>query len=249
MSRLLRLYPSAWRERYEAEFVRVLHASPVDRGDSIDVVLGAIDAHLHPELLGGGPRPWTHRLPGLVALGAGLIWTRYYIRVLSSAPGDEWGGDVGFAVLLMLIVLPGDYLMPFLRRIGAVIVAILGAIILSRLVPWSIADGLLNVTAGVSAWLLVGAGVLTLVAIRAGTGPGVRWLLLIVALLVPAIVGSQILGGFGPGDTGGAVAMVVTVLPYGLAWILLGLRMTLRGSATTIQNPPASPRLSEVPAG
>jgi hypothetical protein len=28
----------------------------------------AIDAHLHPELIGGVPHAWTHRLPGLIAM-------------------------------------------------------------------------------------------------------------------------------------------------------------------------------------
>lgn len=247
MSRLVRLYPAAWRERYEAEFIRVLHERPVDRRDSIDVVLGAVDAHLHPELIGAAPQPWTHRLPGLLATGAGLIWTWFFIRVLTAAPEDEWGGGIGFAVLLMLIVLPGDYLMAFGRRIGAVIVAIVAAMILGRLLPWSVADGLLNQTAGVTAWLLVAAGMLTLVAIRAGIGPAARWLLLAVAVLIPATVGIPILGGFGLGDRGGAAAMVVATLPYGLAWALLGLRMTLRGSAT-IEDTPPDPRATEVPA-
>ncbi|MEA2609413.1 MAG: hypothetical protein QOJ75_1656 [Chloroflexota bacterium] len=247
MSRLVRLYPMAWRERYEAEFLGVLHDRPVDRRDAIDVVLGAVDAHLHPELIGAAHQPWTHRLPGLLATGAGLIWTWFFIHVLTAAPEDEWGGGIGFAVLLMFMAVPGDYLVAFGRRIGAVIVAIVAAMILGRILPWSAADGLLNLTAGVTAWLLVGAGMLTLVAIRAGIGPGLRWLLLAVAVLIPATVGIPILGGFGPGDRGGVAAMVVATLPYGLAWALVGVRMTVRGSAT-IQDTPPSPHATEVPA-
>jgi hypothetical protein len=247
MSRLVRLYPIAWRERYEREFVGVLQERPVDRRGWIDVVLGAIDAHLHPELISAAPRPWTHRLPGLLAMGAGLIWMSFFIRVFTAAPGDEWGADIGFAILLMFIVLPGDYMMSFGRRIGAVIVAIVAAMVLGRILPWSVGDGLLNLTAGVAAWLLVGAGMLTLAAIRAGLGPRARWLLLALAVLIPATIGIPILGGFGPGDRGGVAAMVITVLPYGLAWAMLGLRMTLRGSAT-IQDSLPTPGDTEVPA-
>jgi hypothetical protein len=247
MSRLVRLYPKAWRKRYEREFEELLRERPIRLRGLVDIVLGAVDAHLHPELIGAAPQPWTHRLPGLFATGAGLIWTWFFIRVLTASPEDEWGGDIGFAVLLMLMAVPGDYVMAFGRRIGAVIVTIVAAMILGRLLPWSVGDGLLNLTAGVTGWLLVAAGMLTLVAIRAGIGPAARWLLLGVAVLIPATIGIPILGGFGPGDRGGVAAMVVATLPYGLAWAFVGLRMTLRGSAT-IRDTPSSPRATEVPA-
>jgi hypothetical protein len=247
MSRLLRLYPTAWRERYEAEFLRVLQERPVGLRASVDVLLGAVDAHVHPELIGSAPQPWTHRLPGLFAMSAGLIWSWFFVRALMAAPEEEWGESIGFAVLLMVIALPGDYLVAYGRRIGVAVVAIVVAMFLGQALPWSVADGLANLAAGVTAWLLVWAGMLTLVAIRAGIGPGARWLLLGVAILVPALVGIPILGGFGPGDRGGAVAMLVAVLPYGVAWTLLGLRMARRGSAT-IRDTPPNPRATEVSA-
>lgn len=247
MSRLLRLYPSSWRERYEAEFLSVLRERPVGLRGSVDVVLAAIDAHLHPELSGASPLPWTHRLPGLLAMGAGLIWSWFFVHVLLAAPGEDWGTSIGYAVLLMFIAVPGDYMAAHGRRIGVTLVAIVVAMALGRAVPWSIADGLINQVAGLTAWFLVGAGMLTLVAIRAGIGPSARWVLLSVAVLLPAVVGIPILGGFGLGDRGGAAAMLVAVLPYGLAWTLLGLRMTLRGSAT-IGDTPSNPRATGVSA-
>lgn len=247
MSRLLRLYPSAWRERYEAEFVRLLHERPIDPGDSIDVILGAVDAHLHPELSGGASRPWTHRLPGVVAIGAGVLWSWYLIHILTTAPNEEWGVSGVFALLLMFAAVPGDYTLPYLRRIGLTVGAIVVAIVLARILPWAVADGLLNVTAGITAYLLVGAGLLALAAVRAGIGPRGRWLLLAAALLVPVIVSIPVMGGFGPGDPGGTAAMFVAAMPYGLAWTFLGLRMTARGSPTNVV-PSPSPRVSEVPA-
>jgi hypothetical protein len=45
---LLRLYPRAWRERYEEEFLVVLAAHPFSFFEGIDIMRGAIDAHLHP---------------------------------------------------------------------------------------------------------------------------------------------------------------------------------------------------------
>ena len=40
-------------------------------------------------------------------------------------------------------------------------------------------------------------------------------------------------------------AMFIAVMPYGLAWTFLGLRMIARGSATIFETP-SSPRATEV---
>jgi hypothetical protein len=247
MSRLLHLYPAAWRERYETEFLLVLEGrSPGPRG-WLDVVIGALDAHLHPELIGAEFRPWTHRLPGLLAMGGGLIWSLFFIRALTGDPAQEWGDSIGIAIALMIVALPGDYLVAYRRQIGATVAAIVVAMILAQTLPWSVAEGLLNLIVGAAAWLLVASGMLTLVAIRAGIGPGLRWLVVGAGTLLPAFVAIPILGGFGPGDSGGPMAMLIAVLPYGVAWAVLGLRMTVRGSPTILETPP-SPRAAEVPA-
>jgi hypothetical protein len=47
---LLRLYPRIWRARYEEELLAVLESCPLSFPDTIDMLLGAIDAHLHPYL-------------------------------------------------------------------------------------------------------------------------------------------------------------------------------------------------------
>jgi hypothetical protein len=245
MSRLLRLYPAAWRARYELELLGLLHDRPVRLGGSVDIVLGAIDAHLHPELIGGTRQPWTHRLPGLLAATAGLIWLWFWVHAFLTP--EEWGESIGLAVVLMAVAVPGDYLATYGRRIAVGIVGIVVAMFLGRALPWGVSDGLLNQAAGAIAWLLIAAGMLTLAAIRAGIGRAARWLLLAATVLVPGTIAIPILGGFGPGDPGGANALLVAVLPYGIAWILLGLRMTLRGSAT-IHDAPSSPRVTEVSA-
>ena len=51
MSRLLGLYPRAWRRRYGEELLSLIAVRPPNARDQLDLVLGAIDAHLHPELV------------------------------------------------------------------------------------------------------------------------------------------------------------------------------------------------------
>lgn len=249
MSRLMRLYPAAWRDRYEAEFLRLLEERPTGIRGSVDVVLGAVDAQMHPELVGAERQPLTHRLPGLLALTAGAIWVAWFLNAWTVGPNGDWGESLGYAVVLMFLAVPGDYLAAYGRRIGITIAAVVLALVLGRALPWSVADGILNMVAGLTGWLLIGAAMLTLVGIRAGIGPRARWFLLAVAVLVPAIVGIPILAGFFPVDPGGATTLLAVVLPvpYGFAWMLFGLRMTIRGSAT-IHDTPSNPRASEVPA-
>lgn len=48
---LLRLYPARWRERYGEEFRAVLAGQRASLGLFFDVLGGAVDAHLHPQIL------------------------------------------------------------------------------------------------------------------------------------------------------------------------------------------------------
>jgi hypothetical protein len=57
MSGLIRLYPAAWRERYGEEFLALLEARPPTPGDRFDIVRGAIDARLHPQVRQASPEP------------------------------------------------------------------------------------------------------------------------------------------------------------------------------------------------
>jgi hypothetical protein len=71
-SDLVRLYPRAWRARYEDEFLALLEAAPGTRRDRLDILRGALDAHLHPA------QP--SLVPGLSAVLGGGLW------ILGSAP-------------------------------------------------------------------------------------------------------------------------------------------------------------------
>ena len=52
MNALLRLYPRAWRERYLAEVAALLDERPPSLRDRLDLLRGAADAWLHPQVAG-----------------------------------------------------------------------------------------------------------------------------------------------------------------------------------------------------
>lgn len=67
---LLRLYPRAWRDRYEDEFAALLEQCPFSLGDLFDIIVGAIDARMHPCVpLQGGIAFMIQRLRGAMIMG------------------------------------------------------------------------------------------------------------------------------------------------------------------------------------
>lgn len=76
---LLRLYPARWRARYGDEFTVLLTERPLGPFDVADLLLSALDAHLHLRALGtdldhrrGGPM--TLRIGGSAAIAGGVLW-------------------------------------------------------------------------------------------------------------------------------------------------------------------------------
>ena len=61
---LLRLYPAAWRARYGEEVAAVLAQHTVSMWTLFDVLVGACDAHLHPDLLPESLVSMSHRIRG-----------------------------------------------------------------------------------------------------------------------------------------------------------------------------------------
>ncbi len=74
---LLRLYPAAWRARYGDEFDALLAERPLGPFDVADVVLGAIDAHIHHRGRAASQNrrglTMTPRLAGQAAVVGGLL--------------------------------------------------------------------------------------------------------------------------------------------------------------------------------
>lgn len=160
MTRLLGPYPAAWRSRYEAELLDLLEARPPSMLERIDIARGALDAHLHPQVVPpGGPVPGPDggaRMASRLGIGALLeaaLWmAAFAITMLGPVVYDGYGayrdGSGALPVLLaavcflagglagQLVNFPRD---ARLARVGA------GAALLSLIVwalqPWQLLFG------------------------------------------------------------------------------------------------------------
>jgi hypothetical protein len=107
MSRILRLYPRAWRERYLAELEDLLADRPPTVRDHMDMARGALDAWIHPQLVAREPRPdeggtaGRRFAAGAAVLGGGL-WVAGGLA-MNAAPIIQWLGykDSGTGVALI----------------------------------------------------------------------------------------------------------------------------------------------------
>ena len=106
---LLRLYPAHWRARYGDEFEALLAERPLGPFDVADVLLGALDAHLHLRGLGSWSEhrrgyPMSLRLGGIAAaLGGALILTGWVWAGVDPAESDP-GVWLFFAGTIALLV-------------------------------------------------------------------------------------------------------------------------------------------------
>ena len=79
MSAILRLYPRAWRERYGDELAALLEEHPASLADHLDLIRGALDARLHPQVPGVDVAPEqeipvNQKVLGILAAIGGLVW-------------------------------------------------------------------------------------------------------------------------------------------------------------------------------
>jgi hypothetical protein len=92
---LLRLYPRAWRQRYEIEMLAVLEARPLTLRARVDLLRGALDAHLHP----AAPPSL-----GLVApVVAGVVWIAAGGATLAEPTPPDWPGYLLWTLPLGLL--------------------------------------------------------------------------------------------------------------------------------------------------
>ena len=239
MSRLIRLYPAAWRARYEEEFLVLLAERRPSIRDRIDIVAGAVDARLRPQVSAATrtAMPLPHRLPGLAALIAGSLFSIGYLGILLDPGWESVGGSLmGISLLLGFLSLPGTYFERYARQLKAGLALGVPCLVSAAVLPWP----LYNAPALVVFTLAV-AGSLALAAARAGVPARTRWILVGVVVALPAALAAPVLIMGLPADRSTALALAVAaVLPYGLAWVAIGARMAARGAPTFL---PASPNL------
>jgi hypothetical protein len=231
MNRLLGLYPATWRERYGDELAALLEDRPPSIADRLDIVRGASDAWIHPENH-GREMPRGHRLPGLAALIAGLMWFSFAIGLaLPFVPDpvlDALGSLALTAFLPAFLSLPGVYLERYARQLTWGFGLGLALAAASFLAPWP-AKAVVNVA--LVAFVL--GAMLAMAATRAGVPSGPRWSL-VGLTLVPQVLLVLTLAYLGVDPTGFEWRLYLGILaiPYAIAWTGVGLIMAARGAPT-----------------
>jgi hypothetical protein len=93
--RLVAAYPASWRARYEPEMLAILDERPPGWRDAVDLLRGALDAHLHPAT--------RSRVPAVAALTAGAAWTVVAAAALAEPVPADWPGYVGWMLPIALV--------------------------------------------------------------------------------------------------------------------------------------------------
>jgi hypothetical protein len=133
MSRLVRLYPRPWRDRYEAEFLDLLATTPPTFVDRIDIITGAIDARLHPQVRGAtepvpSPVPEADlqlaRRLGFAGLTGALLWpTAFAVALMGPVVYDGYGayrdGQAAFPVFFAAVAFLAAGLVGHVLRLPA----------------------------------------------------------------------------------------------------------------------------------
>jgi hypothetical protein len=172
---LLRLYPAAWRSRYADEFEVLLAERPLGPFDVADVLLGAIDAHLHMRSRETSRTAMRNssmsiRVGGLAAIASGGLWSVVslgLLGILGNADLVTTAAVFGAASLAVLIALVG--LSAFQARQdprlvwSAVAIPAVGCLItmLAMVAGLVVRDG--QVVPGVEMWFVWMLGVLATV--------------------------------------------------------------------------------------
>lgn len=243
---LLALYPARWRARYGDEFAAVLAERPLGPFDVADVLLGALDAHLHLRGLGAASEhrkgfAMSLRIGGYAAIVGGVLWLLVLAGNAINNGGDSFSPWLGYAIVgatvMTLVALIG--LSAFQARRQPVLTwaafaipglgAVVGLLAYAAIVLTGDGDAVLVV--GVSPWMLGSLGVMTMVLgsvlfavatwrTRSLSRAASAILAVGAVLLVVALV------GVAPGGMSSplAVALVIAaIVAFPAGWIALGI--------------------------
>lgn len=177
-SLLIRCYPARWRDRYGEEFAAVLADRTLGPFDVADILLGALDAHLHLRGLGAASQhgkgfAMSLRIGGYAAIVGGVLWLLVLAGNAINNGGESPAPFLGYAVvgatMMTLVALIG--LTAFQARSHPVLtwaafaIPAIGAVIglLGYVLIVLTGDGDAVLIGGISPWMLGSLGVLTMV--------------------------------------------------------------------------------------
>jgi hypothetical protein len=95
--RLVGLYPRAWRERYEEEFVAMLEQRRVSPSDLVDVALGALDSWVRPQVASEGRRTLVVSKMRTSLLAVLWAWIGFVVAGVGFQKMSEYEDFVGAA--------------------------------------------------------------------------------------------------------------------------------------------------------
>jgi hypothetical protein len=212
LTRLVGLYPRRWRERYGAELEETLDVDGLGLRNRLDVLRGALDAHLHP----ADPSP----IPVLAVLTASALATVHAIGLAVQPVPTEWPGYLE------------DALVPLIGSVALLIPALIGMWLKLGDADGAIGRlGVILAVVGHAAWLLA----LLAAAARLAYGP------LTAAAATIAMAGTAALGIALVGRSrmllgaGLAAAGLSGVVPPSLGWPAFAAAWTLVAAVLVIE--------------
>jgi len=249
---LLRCYPAAWRARYADEFEALLDERPLGPFDVADVLLGALDAHLH--LRGASTATdvgrgflMSIRIGGYAAVAGGILWFLGFLTAQFGPDGTDpiglWTMVAGTAgILVALVGLSAVQARRFPKLIwGAFALPMLGTVTsISGMVAMQVVgdEPFIGDISGWAAWaigsltLIAGSGLFAAASWRTRvlSRPGLG--LLGAAALVLLLISPGILG-LAPWLPPVEVGFLVVLVLFAAGWVLLGVGV-LRSDSVAI---------------
>lgn len=227
MSRLLALYPKAWRARYGEEFSDLLELRPPSLRDRLDIVVGAIDARVNPQVPGADDRERSvagDRAARATAVAAGVLFTIWgVIGATSMVPWDSGLEPTASPALMNLAWTSGAF--------GALFAPVAFGIVIARYAHALGGAGILGAVLTPAGLIMstLGMGMAALLALAAGAIL-FNWRAsgrILSAPVACAFAGGMLLVvgafvAFAAGD-GQDVRLLFPMVALGPSWILFGL--------------------------
>ncbi len=239
---MLRLYPARWRARYGLEFAAVLEERALGPFDVADVLLGALDAHLHLRGLGAASQhakgfAMSLRIGGYAAIVGGLLFLTGFLANILDGTDEAWppSGIILAGIAVLLVGMAGLSAFQARRHPGLVWAAFLvplvgGGLAIAGLAFMGVA-GDADDALGASGWgllmiglvtLMAGSGLFALATWRTGMPSRTGTVLLGMAgiLVVPGTIG--VLGAW-PWEPFVSLSLFAMLASFAIGWVLTGL--------------------------